>query len=334
MADTSAVGSLGSLASEDTLGKLREQSDVNPGIDRLKEELQNYLQARTQHAVTGLGRKAGEAVTRLVEQRTGRGMSLGMLTKTGMASGKAALSTAFSQLTGPLREGVKGLFSKGRRGGAAKSMTIIEDIDVGVPVREAYDQWTQYQEFPNFAKGVVSVEKADDRTTSNWEVKVAKSTRGWKAKVTEQIPDERISWTSEGSKATTKGVVTFHPLGDNLTKVLLVLDYVPKGLVEKTGNLWRAQGRRARLDLKLYRESLMLRGEATGAWRGEIRDGEVVRDHDEATEREERDEEFYEDEDELQREEKEPYESEEEEEEEEEEPVEEELERPRPRARR
>ncbi|HSY00030.1 MAG TPA: cyclase, partial [Streptomyces sp.] len=84
-----------------------------------------------------------------------------------------------------------------------------------------------------------------------------------------------IAWTSEGDKATTRGVVTFHPLGDNLTKVLLVLEYFPKGLFEKVGGLFRAQGRRARLDLKLYRTFVMMRGEATGGWRGEIRDGEV-----------------------------------------------------------
>ena len=79
-----------------------------------------------------------------------------------------------------------------------------------------------------------------------------------------------------------RGVVTFHPLGDNLTRVLLVLEYFPKGLFEKTGNIWRAQGRRARLDLKLFRTFVMMRGEATGGWRGEIRDGEVVKDHETA----------------------------------------------------
>ncbi|MBI0383609.1 SRPBCC family protein, partial [Streptomyces albiflaviniger] len=177
---------------------------------------------------------------------------------------------------------------KGKSGGGkSKSVTVVEDIDVGVPVREAYDQWTQFQEFSTFAKGVVSVEKADD-TSSNWKVKVAKSTRSWKANVTEQVADERISWTTEGAKGTVKGVVTFHPLGDNLTRVLLVLEYFPKGLFEKTGNIWRAQGRRARLDLKLYRKFIMMRGEATDGWRGEIRDGEVVRDHETAVEEEER----------------------------------------------
>lgn len=135
---------------------------------------------------------------------------------------------------------MKSLFGKGRKGGGgkSKSVTIVEDIDVGVPVREAYDQWTQFQEFSTFAKGVVSVEKSDD-TSSNWKVKVAKSTRSWRANVTEQVPDERITWTTEGAKGTVKGVVTFHRLTDNLTRVLLVLEYFPKGLFEDGQHLAR-----------------------------------------------------------------------------------------------
>ncbi|CAM5675376.1 cyclase [Streptomyces badius] len=206
----------------------------------------------------------------------------------GKSPGQAALSAGASHLKDTVKDKVKGLFGKGRKsgGGKSKSVTIVEDIDVGVPVREAYDQWSQFQEFSSFAKGVVSVEKADD-TTSNWKVKVAKSTRSWKANVTEQVPDERITWTTEGAKGTVKGVVTFHAITDDLTRVLLVLEYFPKGLFEKTGNIWRAQGRRARLDLKLYRKFIMMRGEATDSWRGEIRDGEVVVGHDEALEEEE-----------------------------------------------
>ncbi|MGW5366166.1 SRPBCC family protein, partial [Actinopolymorpha pittospori] len=110
------------------------------------------------------------------------------------------------------------------------------------------------------------------------------SHRSWKATVTEQVPDRKIAWTSEGAKGTTKGVVTFHPLADDLTKVLLVLEYYPGGVVEKTANLWRAFGRRARLDLKHFRRFVSMRGEATGAWRGEIQDGQVVHQPDELEE--------------------------------------------------
>ncbi|MFE1368667.1 SRPBCC family protein [Streptomyces anulatus] len=278
---------------DSSLGGIKDDVVKNPATDRLKDELQNYLRARAEHAVTQLGHRLGDSVSKLAEPGGGGG-ALKSLAKGGQAlgegksPGQAALSAGASHLKDTVKDKVKGLFGKGRKsgGGKSKSVTIVEDIDVGVPVREAYDQWTQFQEFSSFAKGVVSVEKTDD-TTSNWKVKVAKSTRSWKANVTEQVPDERITWTTEGAKGTVKGVVTFHAITDDLTRVLLVLEYFPKGLFEKTGNIWRAQGRRARLDLKLYRKFIMMRGEATDSWRGEIRDGEVVLSHDEALDEEE-----------------------------------------------
>ncbi|MFD8259438.1 SRPBCC family protein [Streptomyces griseoluteus] len=277
---------------DSALSKAKDEVVHNESTDRLKEALGNYLRARAEHTVSQLGHKLGESVTKL--GTPGEGGPLKSLAKGGqaLADGKspaqAAMSAGVSHLKDTVKDKVKGLFGKGRKsgGGKSKSVTIVEDIEVGVPVREAYDQWTQFQEFSTFAKGVVSVEKADD-TTSNWKVKVAKSTRSWKANVTEQVPDERITWTTEGAKGTVKGVVTFHAITDNLTKVLLVLEYFPKGLFEKTGNIWRAQGRRARLDLKLYRKFIMMRGEATDGWRGEIRDGEVVVSHEDAIEQEE-----------------------------------------------
>ncbi|WP_230535708.1 SRPBCC family protein [Streptomyces sp. OUCMDZ-3434] len=273
--------------------KFKDDVARNPATERLRDELQNYLSARARHAVTNLGHKLGEGAGKLADGSAPTG-AVKSLAKGGKALGEgkspaqAALSAGGSHVMDTIKDKVKGVFGKGRKGGGgkSKSVTISEDIDVGVPVREAYDQWTQFQEFSTFAKGVVSVEKSDD-TSSNWKVKVAKSTRSWKANVTEQVPDERITWTTEGAKGTVKGVVTFHRITDNLTRVLLVLEYFPKGLFEKTGNIWRAQGRRARLDLKLYRKFIMMRGEATDSWRGEIRDGEVVVDHDEAVRREE-----------------------------------------------
>ncbi|WP_406473322.1 SRPBCC family protein [Streptomyces platensis] len=283
---------------ESTFRKVKDEVTKSPAADQLKEELQHYLQARAEHAVTSLGHKLGESVGKLAEPGRGAGGLVNSLAKGGAALGEgkspqqAALTAGASRLKDTvkdkLKDKVKGLFGKGG-GGKSKSVTIVEDIDVGVPVREAYDQWTQFQEFSTFAKGVVSVEKSDD-TTSNWKVKVAKSTRSWRANVTEQVPDERITWTTEGAKGTVKGVVTFHRLTDNLTRVLLVLEYFPKGLFEKTGNIWRAQGRRARLDLKLYRKFIMLRGEATDGWRGEIQDGEVVVEHADAVEAEQEEE--------------------------------------------
>src|SRR5690606_4951013 len=145
---------------------------------------------------------------------------------------------------------------------------------------------TQFEEFSSFAKGVESVEQSD-AVESTWRFKIAVSRRSVKATVTEQVPFRRIVWTSDGAKGATKGVVTFHPLADDLTRVLLVMEYFPSGFMEKTGNIWRAVGRRARLDLKHFRRFVTMNNEATGSWRGEISDGEVVsepEDEEEQTE--------------------------------------------------
>ncbi|NEB92687.1 SRPBCC family protein [Streptomyces bauhiniae] len=291
---------------DSTLTRFTKDLREHPAAERLKDELQNYLQARAQHTVTRLGHRLGEHVTRLgtpgqggtgaLRQALGRG---GKALGAGKSPMRAAMTAGTEYVKDTVRERIGGGLGKSG-GGTSRSVVISEDIDVGVPVREAYNQWTQFQEFSTFAKGVVNVDKVDD-TSSNWTVKVAKSTRSWRANITEQIPDRRISWTTEGAKGTVTGVVTFHRVTDDLTRVLLVLEYFPKGLFEKTGNIWRAQGRRARLDLKLFRKFIMMRGEASDGWRGVIRDGEIVADHDEALAEDDEwdeDEDAYEDSDE------------------------------------
>ncbi|WP_432094965.1 SRPBCC family protein [Streptomyces sp. bgisy100] len=287
---------------------LKDSVVGNPATDRLKEEAAAFAAAQAQRLLISAGRKLGGATTKLNDIAEGNSPGLFHLAKEGskkFAEGKGPVRSAVeigaTNLKDNLKDKVKGAFQGlggGKRkggGGKGKFVTIVEDIDVGVPVREAYNQWTQFQEFSTFAKGVQGVESADD-TTSNWRAKIFWSSRSWKANTTEQIRDRRIAWTSEGAKGSTKGVVTFHPLGENLTTVLLVIEYYPKGLFEKTGNIWRAQGRRARLDLKHFRRFLMMRGEATGEWRGEIRDGEVVLSHDDALAEEEHAEEHADDE--------------------------------------
>jgi hypothetical protein len=165
-------------------------------------------------------------------------------------------------------------------------MNIIEVLDVGVPLRDTYDYWTQYDKFSSFAKGVRDVSK-DDEGGSDWKVKVGPSSRSFKATVQEQIPDDRIVWTSKGAKGSTRGAVSFHELAPTLTRVVLVVEYYPSGFFEKTGNLWRVQGRRLRLDFKNFQRYVTLTNEEPEGWRGEIRDGEVVVSHDDAVEEEE-----------------------------------------------
>jgi hypothetical protein len=197
-------------------------------------------------------------------------------------------------LTG-IKEKISGLFRRGGKGGGSKKLkltNIVESIDVGVPVTLAYNQWTQYNDFPKFTKKVESVDKnRNEEQKTNWKAQVFWSHRTWEATVIEQVPDERIIWRSKGQKGHVDGAVTFHELGPNLTRILLVLEYHPQGMFERTGNLWRAQGRRARLELKHFRRHMMTQGvlhpDEIEGWRGTIHDGEVVESHEDALDREE-----------------------------------------------
>ncbi|MDT0613126.1 SRPBCC family protein [Streptomyces lancefieldiae] len=288
---TDTLGSATSTA--DKAAKTSPLADVahSEAADRLKAEMQEYLAAQATRLLTGVGRKLGETTGKLNDMAEGNSPGLAKLALDGgrkLAEGKSPMRAALEVGAGKVKDNVVGAFKnlgggKGRKkgGGGQKPTVIIEYVDVGVPLRTAYDQWTQYQDFSTFAKGVKSAKRADD-TTSDWQLKVFWSNRSWKGKTTEQVPDDRISWTSEGAKGTTKGVVSFHRLADSLTRVILVMEYYPNGLFEKTGNIWRAQGRRARLDLKNYVRHITLKGEAEDGWRGEIRDGEVVRSHEDA----------------------------------------------------
>ncbi|GGT92346.1 SRPBCC family protein [Streptomyces coeruleorubidus] len=294
---------LGSATSAANGAKKNPLTDVahSEAADRLKAELQEYVAAQATRMLTGVGRKLGETTGKLNDIAEGNSPGFAKLALDGgrkLAEGKgpvrAALETGGSRIKDKVTGAFKNLGGKGKGKGKGRSgnkpTVIIEHIDVGVPLRTAYDQWTQYQDFSTFAKGVKAASKADD-TTSDWQLKVFWSNRSWKAQTTEQVPDDRIAWTSEGAKGTTKGVVSFHRLTDTLTRVLLVIEYYPSGFFEKTGNIWRAQGRRARLDLKNYVRFITIKGEAEDGWRGEIRDGEVVRSHEDALAEEESEEE-------------------------------------------
>jgi len=260
------------------------------GLDQLRDEVVHFLGAQ----VENLAEKAGDKVTGLTDQLIDVAENGGVLPKAGLrilqgeSPLKAFVSEKAKSIGGGLLDKAKRAFGlgKGRKSGTTKVMNIVESLDVGVPVRFAYDHWTQYEKFSTFTKGVRSASKGKD-ATSDWKVKVGPSTRGWKATVQEQVPDERIVWTSQGAKGTTRGCVSFHEVTPTLTRIVLVVEYYPSGLFEKTGNIWRAQGRRLRLDFKHFQRYVTLTDEEPEGWRGEIRDGEVVRTHEEALEDEE-----------------------------------------------
>ncbi|MEU0399715.1 SRPBCC family protein [Streptomyces sp. NPDC006197] len=268
----------------------RSASNSSSPMDQLFEEVGEYLRAQADR----LADKAVDKVEGLTDQLSEVAENGGSLAGIGgrLLKGdsplKAVAGTTFDGIKDKVKDIGGSLTGKGGRSrkSGSKPIHICESIDVGVPLRTAYDQWTQYEDFSTFAKGVRSVSQGDD-TTSDWKVKVGPSTRSWKASVQEQVPDERIMWSSDGPKGTTRGCVSFHELAPALTRVLVIVEYYPSGLFEKTGNIWRAQGRRLRLDLKHFARHVTLSQEEPDGWRGEIRDGEVVRSHEEVVEEEE-----------------------------------------------
>jgi uncharacterized membrane protein len=149
--------------------------------------------------------------------------------------------------------------------------SVVESIDVNVPVRTAYDQWTQFEEFPKFMEGVKSVEQRDD-THLHWKAEIAGQQKDWDAEITEQRPEERVAWRST-SGAPNAGVVTFHRLDDDTTRVTLQLDAEPEGIVEGAGTALGVLDRRVKGDLERFKEFIEARGVQTGGWRGEVSTG-------------------------------------------------------------
>jgi uncharacterized membrane protein len=260
---------------------------ANGPMDRLKSEALGLLGALGDRAVSSLHNKVEGAAGRLtdyVEGDAGPGLMAAVTGAKGLAEGKSPARSLLGAGKTFLKEKAGKLFGKGGRGKKKLKLTnIVESIDVGVPVSLAYNQWTQFTDFPSFMKKVENVEQAEDQKL-NWKAQVFWSHRTWEATIQEQVPDDKIIWRSKGAKGHVDGAVTFHELAPSLTRILLVLEYHPQGLFEHTGNIWRAQGRRARLELKHFRRHLMsevlLHSEDIEGWRGVIKDGEVVQDHE------------------------------------------------------
>src|SRR4051794_10439559 len=155
-----------------------------------------------------------------------------------------------------------------------KIMSNIEQsIDVNVPVRTAYDQWTQFETFPQFMEGVEQVKQLDDKRLT-WRASIAGKTGTWEAEIVQQIPDQVVEWRSI-SGATNGGRVSFASQGPNSTNVTVRMDYDPEGIIESAGDKLGFVSRRVDGDLKRFKEFIEARGQETGAWRGEIHGGQV-----------------------------------------------------------
>nr|MBA3277481.1 SRPBCC family protein [Geodermatophilaceae bacterium] len=143
-----------------------------------------------------------------------------------------------------------------------------ESVDVEVPIKVAYDQWTQFESFPQFMDGVEEIRQLDD-THTHWVVKVGGVTREFDATITEQHPEERVAWrTDDGPNHA--GVVTFHRLDDNQTRVTAQMDIDPEGFVENVADKVGILDRKVKGDMKRFKEFIESRGSATGSWRGDV----------------------------------------------------------------
>ena len=266
-----------------------EEKKPTPGADLLKDSLQHLVGAVAEKGVKSLTDTVASTVGHLDEFTQGGGKGGLATAVTGLAQGespaKAAMKAGWSSLTSRLKEKGRDLKEtltggKGKgKGKGGKITNIVEQIDIGAPVDLVYDQWTQFTDFPKFMKKLEQAEQISDEKV-RWKAQVFWSHRAWESTILEQVPDERIVWRSKGAKGYLDGAVSFHELTPDLTRVQVIIEYHPQGFFEKTGNIWRAQGRRIRLELKHFQRQVMtqtvLHPDEVEGWHGEIHDSQVV----------------------------------------------------------
>ena len=151
--------------------------------------------------------------------------------------------------------------------------TIRESIEVDVPVSTAYNQWTQFEEFPQFMDGVESVKQLDD-THVLWNAEIGGQRREWRAEIVEQVPDKKIAWRAENEKGP-NGIVEFEQLGEEKTLATVEIAYEPEGLTEQLGSKVGYDSRQVKNDLERFKNLVESRGAESGAWRGEVRSGDT-----------------------------------------------------------
>jgi uncharacterized membrane protein len=153
------------------------------------------------------------------------------------------------------------------------STTVTADIEVDVPVRVAYDQWTQFESFPQFMTGVESVRQIDD-TTTHWVVSIAGVKREFDADVSDQVPDDHVAWRSTAAEVQHRGRVDFRPGSDGRTRIDLTIEWEPEGFIEKAGAALQLDDAQVKRDLHRFKEFIEDRNSPTGAWRGEVHGGQ------------------------------------------------------------
>jgi uncharacterized membrane protein len=261
----------------------------------LRGELTTVVREAAIEVLTPVARKATTSAAKYAVTKGPEIVKDVVVPRMQKAGGPAALAKAVTSAATSKVGGAGQLLSKvrpGRRGGADRAgasgtgrgrrLPVQEYIDIAVPVETAYDQWTQFEEFPKFMRGVEQIEQRDD-TTLVWHEKLWGVRRSWVAEITDQRPNERIAWRSTSGPKNV-GVVTFHRLSDRLTRVQVNLDHEPEGLFEKTASGLRYTRRGLESDLKRFKALIEMSDEATGAWRGRVEEGEVVEQPEQAAE--------------------------------------------------
>jgi uncharacterized membrane protein len=157
---------------------------------------------------------------------------------------------------------------------ASMSQAVEETIEVEVPLSTAYNQWTQFEEFPRFMNGVESVQQLDDRRL-HWVAEIAGKREEWDAEITAQAPDEGVAWVATEGKGN-NGIVRFDPVGEDRTRIMVRIEWEPEGLVEKAGAAMGLDDRQISADLGRFKEMIESRGRETGAWRGSIGPKETI----------------------------------------------------------
>jgi uncharacterized membrane protein len=272
-ADTGNGGGAESLASQLGLNKLGEQ--LQGLVSAMADRGVSVVTDRLDGVTNKMSGSTGKAVKNMAKGDSAPKAVLKAGVETVKDSGLKGASTIKDKVSEAVggNDGDKGKDKK------LKFINIVEELDLPVPRAVAYQAWTQFEEFPSFMKKVENVEQQEDQTIE-WKAQIFWSHRSWTAEIIDQVPNQRIVWRSKGEKGHVDGAVTFHELTPDLTRMLVNLEYYPQGLFERTGNLWRAQGRRARLELKFFRRyitsEVLLRQDDVEGWPGEIHDGEVT----------------------------------------------------------
>ncbi|MFE5291167.1 SRPBCC family protein [Isoptericola sp. NPDC056618] len=273
------------------------KSPTSDGLGGLKESIGGLARAFGDRAVSTVSDKVGSVTDKLTDYAQNPGGSAVAEGAKTLAEGGSPLKAGAKSAVAAVKDKVSGIFGgggdDGGSGGGHRFINIVEAIDVGAPIDVVYNAWTEYDTWPDFMKKVEKAQLDEDEGTVSFEGKVFWSNRRWEATIVDQIATRRVVWDSTGDKGTLSGAVTFHPLADDLTRIVVVVEYRPRGFMEKVANVWRPVGRRLRLELKFFVHHVMtdvvLHPDDLEGYRAEIQDEEIVRSHEDVVAEEQQD---------------------------------------------